>query len=64
MTQDDVQRIFNCNENFICGIGIIVSVNAFINVAGFKDCEPTKAAMLVFDGGTKGYYDLIMSLSE
>lgn len=64
MTKDDVKRIFNCDEVIALGNGLSVTIDDFLEIAGFKDCEPTKEAMLVFDGGTKGYYDLILQLSE
>ena len=61
MTEQDVRRIFELEEGqtfFRVGIGV-VTIEDFLQIAGFKDCEPTKEAMLAFDGGVKGYKELI-----
>ena len=63
MTNDDTKRIFNCDETIQVDGHSNVSVDDFLEIAGFKNCEPTKQAMLDFDGGSKGYYDLINSIN-
>ena len=59
MTKEDVQKIFNCKDVIHLPDGSQVLVDGFLNIAGFKNCEPTKQAMLDFDGGIKGYAELI-----
>jgi len=62
MDNTDVKRIF---ADFVVGDKLIikpnqtVDISCFLGVAGFKDCEPTKQDMLYFDGGIKGYANLI-----
>ena len=60
MTKDDVKRIFGVTHEFTVGLAV-VSVDDFLDIAGFRDCEPTKDAMLEHDGGTKGYREFIES---
>ena len=60
MTAEDIKRIFN-QENVICFKGWAISVDKFLNFVGFGNCEPTKEAMLAFDGGKLGYAEFIES---
>ena len=58
MTPKDIKNIFGTNilrPNKFCAI----SADDFLSVVGFSQCEPTKESMLDFDGGTKGYKELI-----
>lgn len=62
MTEQDVRRIFciGSDSDIVYRQGVVtVRVEDFLEVAGFKNCEPTKEAMLAFDGGAKGYRELI-----
>lgn len=59
MTVDDVRRIFGCYDEIIISPTTAVTVEDFLHLAGFEACEPTKEAMLAFDGGTKGYSKFI-----
>ena len=62
MTKTDVMNIFDINiKNNVLELsnGSNVSIKNFLDVAGFEICEPNKIAMLEFDGGKKGYKDLI-----
>ena len=61
LTISDIQRIFGSGDVIHLTSGSFVLVDAFLNIAGFASCEPTKEAMLKFDGGTKGYKELIES---
>ena len=64
MTENDVQNIFaNMIKNDIINFpnGSFISVDNFLNIVGFSNCEPTKNAMLAFDAGEKGYAALIES---
>lgn len=60
MNKNDVIRIFYLQDedDAIRGNGI-TTIDNFLNIAGFKDCNPTKIDMLAFDNGAKGYIDLI-----
>ena len=62
MTESDVKRIFAnyVDDNNIQINNILsVTIDDFLHIAGFEHCEPTKEAMLDFDGGIKGYAELI-----
>ena len=62
MTKNDVKRVF---ANYVDGDNIrinnivSVTIDDFLHIAGFKNCESTKEDMLAFDGGTKGYSKFI-----
>ena len=60
MTKNDVVNIFNLkSDEIILQNGAHTTVDKFLDIAGFSECEPTKQAMLDFDNGTKGYKELI-----
>ena len=60
MTENDVKKIFNCKDDIIVlSENCNVTIDNFLNIAGFKNCEPTKEAMLEFDAEVKGYKELI-----
>lgn len=62
MTEKDCKSIFKIDNGVIrLSNGIQVTINDFLEIAGFKECNPTKEDMLVFDSGTKGYKKLIES---
>lgn len=61
LTENDVKRIFDCESVIELGNGVSVTVDNFLNVAGFKDApnNPTKEDLHSIDQGVKGYADLI-----
>jgi len=59
MTEQDVRRIlapFIHEDEIRVAKGISATIDAFLDVAGFRDIEPTREAMLQHD---KGYAHLI-----
>jgi len=64
MTKIECQAILQCDEVICLSNSQTVTVDAFLDIAGFKDCEPNLQAMIDFDGGTKGYRDFLLQLSD
>ena len=69
MTREQVNDLLSSQiseDKITLPSGATVTIDDFLIVAGFKDCDPTKDAMLNFDGEVKGYADLfnLIKLSE